>query len=102
MLISVLFGNSFWLVMECIVRRHAHWMANVSPTLADLAPGEQATVIDLQGGPGFIGRMSALGFTPGANVRIIRNSGHGPIIVSILDTQIALGRGRAKRVSVRR
>lgn len=77
-------------------------MIDTSVSLADLAPGEQATVMNLQGGGGFVGRMSALGFTPGASVRVIRNAGRGPIIVSILDTQIALGRGQAGKVTVRR
>ena len=76
-------------------------MIDTSVPLADLAPGEQATVVNLVGGAGFVGRMSALGFTPGANVQVVRNAGHGPIIVSILDTQIALGRGQARKVLVK-
>ena len=70
--------------------------------LSDLAGGESGIVVELAGGRGFIGRMAALGFTPGASVRIARNPGRGPIIVSILDTQIALGRGQAEKVRVRR
>jgi ferrous iron transport protein A len=46
--------------------------------------------------------MAALGFTPGVTVQVVRNHGHGPIIVSLLDTQIALGRGQARRVLLRR
>ena len=71
-------------------------------SLAELAPGEWGTVVDLRGGPGFVGRLAALGFTPGATVRMVRNPGFGPLIVEILDTQIALGRGQALRVYVRR
>jgi len=70
--------------------------------LSDLMPGETATVLQLSGGPRFVGRMAALGFTPGATVHVVRNHGHGPIIVSLLDTQIALGRGQARRVRLRR
>jgi ferrous iron transport protein A len=55
----------------------------------------------LEGGSGFVGRLAALGFTPGAEVAVVRNSGRGPVIVSVLDTQIALGRGQADRVLVR-
>ena len=58
--------------------------------------------MQLSGGHGFVGRMAALGFTPGVTVQVVRNHGHGPIIVSLLDTQIALGRGQARRVRVRR
>lgn len=69
--------------------------------LADLRPGQSGTVLTLNGGPGFVGRMAALGFTPGVEVKMVRNPGRGPLIVSVLDTHIALGRGQAGRVQVR-
>jgi len=75
---------------------------NNSVPLAELGAGEQGAVLKLEGGAGFIGRMAALGFTPGATVRVLRNPGSGPIIVDVLDTQIALGRGQALKVHVRR
>jgi len=53
-------------------------------------------------GRGFLWRMAALGFNPGATVEVVRNDGFGPLIVSILDTQIALGRGQACKIYVRR
>lgn len=70
-------------------------------SLVDLLPGQSGTVLALSGGPGFVSRMAALGFTPGAEVTMVRNPGRGPVIVSILDTSIALGRGQAGRVQVR-
>lgn len=70
-------------------------------TLAELAPGKTATVLALEGGHHFVGRMVALGFTPGSTVQMMRNPGVGPVIVGVLDTQIALGRGEAQRVKVR-
>lgn len=69
--------------------------------LAELPMGGQGVVVKLEGGPGFISRMAALGFIAGAKVTVTRNHGHGPIIVSILDTQIALGRGQAAKVHVK-
>jgi len=51
---------------------------------------------------GFVSRLAALGFTPGTEVKMIQNFGHGPIIVLIRDTHIALGRGEAMKVLVRR
>lgn len=69
--------------------------------LAALAAGEQGAVMELSGGGGFVGRMAALGFTPGSVVRMVRNSGRGPLIVEVVDTQVALGRGEARRVVVR-
>lgn len=70
--------------------------------LSSLGTGESGTVVRLEGGAGLVGRLAALGFTPGATIEMVRNSRHGPLIVSVLDTHIALGRGQAARVHVAR
>ena len=70
--------------------------------LSDLLTDEEGTVVQIQGGAGFIGRLAALGFTLGATVCVKRNPGRGSMIVNVLDTQIALGRGQARKVLVRR
>lgn len=68
--------------------------------LDQLASGQAGLVRGLMGGHTFVGRLSALGFTPGAEVRMVQNYGRGPIIVMIRGTRIALGRGQARRVMV--
>ncbi len=70
--------------------------------LESLSPGEVGLVCALEGGHRFVSRLAALGFTPGASVRVVRNYGAGPIIVSIRGAQIALGRGEAGRIKVQR
>ena len=69
--------------------------------LSELAPGGAGLVLQLDGGQGLVGRLAALGFTPGSVVRVLRNDGHGPLLVQVMDSQIALGRGQAARVWVR-
>ena len=69
-------------------------------TLSDLAPGEVGVVHKLTGGGGFTSRLATLGFTPGAKLTMVQNFGHGPLIVNIRDTRIALGRGEAAKVYV--
>ena len=49
-----------------------------------------------------LSRMTALGFTPGADVTVVQNYGRGPLIARVRDARIALGRGEADRVYVRR
>lgn len=68
--------------------------------LSDLSSGQSGLVRGLHGGRGFKARLAALGFTPGAQVTMVRNGAHGPVIVSVRETQIALGRGQAQRVLI--
>ncbi|MBN1486373.1 MAG: ferrous iron transport protein A [Anaerolineae bacterium] len=68
--------------------------------LTDLSPGNTALVRGLHGGRCFMGRMAALGFTPGASIQMVRNYGFGPVIVSLRGTQVALGRREAHHVLV--
>ncbi len=70
--------------------------------LSALHPGEQGVVAELLGGRGVLGRMASLGFTPGAKVRMLQNFGHGPLIVLLRDTRVALGRGEARKVRMLR
>ena len=70
--------------------------------LTQLGAGEQGTVAELRGGRSFVSRLATLGFTPGALLTVVQNYGRGPLIVRVRDTQIALGRGEADRIYVRR
>ncbi len=74
---------------------------NNSQPLTTLNGGESAVVQSLRGGARFRSRLAALGFTPGANIRMLQNLGHGPVLVTIRDTRIALGRGEACKIHVR-
>ena len=71
-------------------------------SLSNLAPGEKGTVASLNGGWHFTRRLAALGLTPGGEVRMAQNFGRGPVIVRIRGTRLALGRGEAQKVQVRK
>ena len=75
---------------------------NDSVFLSAMRPGERGIVVDLAGGRGLLGRMTSLGFTPGAEVTVMQNYGHGPLIAQVRGARIALGRGEAGRIRVRR
>jgi ferrous iron transport protein A len=68
--------------------------------LVEVGSGQTATIHCLRGGAGLRSRLAALGFTPGAGVKMLQNLGHGPIIVRVRDTRIALGRGEARKIWV--
>lgn len=69
-------------------------------TLSELKADQTAVIHSLQGGHAFRSRLAALGFTPGAEVKVVQNMGHGPMIVTLRDTRIALGRGEASKVLI--
>jgi ferrous iron transport protein A len=70
--------------------------------LAELVTGENATVISFTAGRAVINRMASLGITPGAKIDMTQNYGHGPLIVIVRGTRVALGRGEAAKVLVER
>jgi Fe2+ transport system protein FeoA len=71
-------------------------------SLSALHTGEHGEVVELAGGHCMLSRLTALGFTPGADVMVVQNYGRGPLITRVRDARIALGRGEADRVYVRR
>jgi ferrous iron transport protein A len=72
-------------------------------SLADLPRGEKCTVVLAAGGHGMVRRLAEMGLTPGTEVRVVRSAPmHGPIEVSVRGVSLALGRGIAGRVLVKR
>jgi len=68
--------------------------------LSAVRGGESARIRRLAGGQAFLSRLAPLGFTPGAWLHVIQNLGQGPLIVSVRNTRIALGRGEADKILV--
>lgn len=69
--------------------------------LTRMGSGKKGKVIEIQGGRGLIARLDAMGIRPG--VSITKVSGQimrGPVLVSVGNTQIAIGFGMASRVLV--
>ncbi len=74
--------------------------ANIS--LLDLQKDESAVLLEIISGIGLASRLTTLGFTPGVEIRMDHNYGHGPLIVTVRDSQVALGRGEARKIIVQR
>ena len=83
---------------------HHHTVSNQTGRvpLSALRAGEKGVVIEIAGGRGMLERMTSLGFVPGAEIVILQNFRHGPIIVRTHDARIALGRGVACRIQMQR
>jgi ferrous iron transport protein A len=71
-------------------------------SLAEMAAGEDATVLNFQSGRSVINRLASLGFTPGVRINMTQNYGRGPLIVTVRGTRVALGRGEASKIIVER
>lgn len=69
-------------------------------SLDQLTKGSQAVVQQLRGGGKLVSRFAAMGLTEGARLVVLQNSGHGPMLVNVRDTRIALGRGEAIKILV--
>jgi len=70
-------------------------------TLAEVPSGGRSIVKRLQGGSSFVSSFVAMGFTVGHLVKVVHNSGKGPLITQVGNTRIALGRGEALKVVVK-
>ena len=70
--------------------------------LSDLPPGAQGTIVRIKSGRMVNSRLVSLGFTPGVQVKMMRNYGYGPLIVTVRGTQVALGRGEASKIEVQK
>jgi ferrous iron transport protein A len=72
---------------------------NVRP-LTMLAPGEDATVVDINAGPGLSRRLATMGLHPGMKVRLLQAGAPGPLLVMVGHTRLCLSRGLAHKVMV--
>lgn len=68
--------------------------------LSTVKSGTSVEIQRMLGGHHFLSRLASLGFTPGARLRVVQNYGRGPIIVSVRETRVALGRGESEKILV--
>lgn len=65
-----------------------------------MAPVNQdLRLCSLCGGRRVARRLAELGLTPGVCLRVVQDAG-GPLLVSVRDSRVALGRGIASKLSV--
>jgi len=70
-------------------------------TLMDMEDAEKGVIISLEGGNFFRKKLSAMGISAGARIKKI--TGHfmgGPVIIKVKNSEIAVGRGMAKKITV--
>jgi len=71
--------------------------------LIKLRKGESGIIASQHGGKLFGRRMSSLGLRPHAVVKMVSSQlFHGPVIVQVGNSQVAIGHGMARRIYVER
>ncbi|MDA8096149.1 MAG: FeoA domain-containing protein [Clostridia bacterium] len=75
-------------------------MLNAVLPLGFLTPGRDAVVRDVVGGKELRQRLCEMGFARGSLVRIVQSQPCGPLIISLGDGRIVLGRGVAQKIMV--
>jgi len=68
--------------------------------LVMVSPGEEVRLVAIQGGQRMRKRLADLGLNLGMTVRVIQRNGHGPLILAVKDSRLALGHGMAHRIMV--
>ncbi|MBN1877231.1 MAG: ferrous iron transport protein A [Anaerolineae bacterium] len=68
--------------------------------LAMAQPGENLKLVALHGGYRMRKRLADLGLTLNMPLRLVQGNGHGPLIVAVKDTRLAIGRGMAHHIMV--
>jgi ferrous iron transport protein A len=67
--------------------------------LSSISAGQTVQLARIDAGRRLKHRLTELGLTPGVNVTIIQNNG-GPILISVRDSRIAIGREMANKIRV--
>lgn len=75
-------------------------MGEALKALDQLVKGQCAAVHSLGAGKQFASRLASMGLAIGSRLQVLQNRGHGPLLVLVRDTRIALGRGEAAKIMV--
>ncbi len=65
-----------------------------------VAPGQTVRVVRIAAGQSAARRLRDLGLIPGTELRVVQDGGHGPLILAVGDSRLAVERGIAHKVLV--
>ena len=75
-------------------------LTHYNKRLSDVSQGEKVILATIRVGLELTSRLTSLGLTPGVTLQMLQNHGHGPIIIKVRGTHVALGRGEAEKILV--
>lgn len=62
--------------------------------------GQTVRLININAGKRLTHRLTELGMTPGTEMKVLQDAG-GPLLLSVRDSRVALGRGMAHKMLVK-
>ncbi len=62
--------------------------------------GQQVELASIEGGSGLVHRMAEMGLTPGVRFTVVTKGQPGPMIISLKDTRLVIGKGMVHRILV--
>lgn len=68
-------------------------------TLSNIPIGQKVRLVRIHAGRRLTHRLAELGLTPGVEFSILQDNG-GPLVISVRNSRIAIGRGMAKKIEV--
>lgn len=74
--------------------------ASRANTLSGIPEGTQTRIMRINAGIGIQMRLAAMRILPNSKIKMIRNMGRGPVVVSSRGNRIALGRGLSRKIFV--
>jgi Fe2+ transport system protein FeoA len=69
--------------------------------LTKIKSGKKAVLVSVDGGQTAEKRLLDMGLIPGEEIKVIHNSGFGPLTVTLKGARLALGHGLANKLMVK-
>jgi len=69
-------------------------------TLSSARVGKIYELVGVDAGQGLRDKICAMGLNSGAQLKIILNSGRGPVELEVRQTRLGIGRGMARKIRV--
>lgn len=88
----------------CVYRHGMEQTKQGQPTnlrpLSSVQAGQTVRLHAIKAGRGLSRRLAAMGLLPGVELTVVRHQPGGPIVVSVRQTKVILGKGATDRILV--
>ncbi len=69
--------------------------------LSSVKPGNEVTILDINGGRGIRSKLYSMGLVPGTKLTVLNGNSTGPVMIAVRDSRLAIGHGMAQKIIVR-